>query len=84
MAKTNYSLKVYLFREKLKLTKREEKGIREICVFTVRVYVKFWCQAASACRAPRNDIQLLKDLKKYEKLNKALSKIAMKKFLGHL
>jgi hypothetical protein len=67
MAKAIYSLKVYLFREQFKLTKKEEKGIREICVFTVRVYVKFWFQAASACRAPRND--QLKDLKKYEKLN---------------
>jgi hypothetical protein len=33
MAKAIYSLKVYLFREQIKLTKREEKGIRKICVF---------------------------------------------------
>jgi hypothetical protein len=31
MAKAVYSLNAYLFREQLKLTKREEKGIREIC-----------------------------------------------------
>jgi hypothetical protein len=60
--KTIYSLKVCLFGEKIKFTKREEKGISEICVFTVRVYVKFWFQVASACRAPRNDLQLLKEL----------------------
>jgi hypothetical protein len=63
VAKTIYSLRVYLFREQFKLTKREEEGIREICVFTVRVYVKSWFQAASTCRASRNDLQLLKDLK---------------------
>jgi hypothetical protein len=63
MAKTIYSLKVYLFMEQFKLTKRREKGIHKICVFTVGVYVKFWFQEASACRAPRNDPQLLKVLK---------------------
>jgi hypothetical protein len=39
MTKAIYSLKVYLFMEQFKLTKREEKGICEICVFALRVYV---------------------------------------------
>jgi hypothetical protein len=58
--------------EKFRLTKGEEKGIREIYV------------TALTCRASRNDLQLLKDVKKYGKLSQALSKIVMKKFLGHL
>jgi len=41
-------------------------------------------QAASAIYSPRNDLQLLKDLKKYEEVNVMISKKAMKKFLGHL
>lgn len=84
MAKAIYSLKIYLFGDQFKLIKREEKGIREICIFTVRIYLKYWFQAASGYCAPRNDLQLLKDLRRYEKINQAIAKVALKKFLGHL
>jgi hypothetical protein len=66
MAKAIYSLKLYLFREQFKLTKREEKGIRENCFFAVRVYMKFWFQAASACRALRKDLQWRHGLRKHK------------------
>jgi hypothetical protein len=54
---------------------------RNLC-FCFESLCEFWFQTDSACRDPRNDLQLLKDLKKYEKLNQALSKIAIKEFLG--
>jgi len=41
-------------------------------------------QAASAIYSPINDLQLLKDLKKYEEVNVMISKKAMKKFFSHL
>lgn len=84
MAKSIYSLKIYLFRDQFKLTKKEEKSISEICIFTVMVYVKYWFVSSSACKAPNNDLELLKDLKKFEEINSLQSKLAMKKFLGHL
>jgi len=84
MAKAIYSLKIYLFRGQFKLTKKEYVGICDICIFTVRIYIKYWFQAATAIYSPRNDLQLLKDLKKYEEVNVMISKKAMKKFLGHL
>lgn len=37
-----------------------------------------------ATSAPRNDLELLKNLKEFENMNKALSKKALTKFLGHL
>lgn len=84
MAKSIYSLKIFLFREQFRLTKHEEKGLREICIFTVLIYIKYWFQAPSACSAPRNDLELLKDLKKYEDVNPVIARKAINKVCGHL
>lgn len=84
MAKAIYALKIYLFREQLKLTNREIKGIKDVCIFIVRIYIKYWFQAPCASSAPKNDLQLLKDLVAYEKINYSLAKAAMKKIMGHL
>lgn len=66
------------------MTKKEEKAIREISLFTVVVYIKYWFEAGLAARAPTNDLQLLKDLVEYETFNPNLSRKASKKILGHL
>ncbi|CAH0562819.1 unnamed protein product [Brassicogethes aeneus] len=84
MAKSIYCLKIFMFRDQFKLTKNELKAITEICVFVVTIYVRCWFQAPVATSAPRNDLWLLKNLKKFENINKAMSKKALTKFLGHL
>lgn len=84
MAKAMYCLKIFLFRHQFKITKKEEKGIKDVCIFSVMIYIKYWYQACVASSAPRNDLQLLKDLIKFENINPALSKVALKKVMGHL
>ena len=84
MSKTIYSLKIWLFRQQFKLTKREQKGIADVCLFTVHLYVKAWFQAPSAICGPRIDLQFVKDIDSYKDINSTISGIAMKKFLGHL
>lgn len=84
MAKSIYSLKIWMFKRQFKLTKREEKGLADISLFTVMIYIKTWFQAPNAPSAPRIDLDLLKDLEKYKEHNAAIANIAMKKFLGHL
>lgn len=69
MAKAIYSLKFFLFKEQFKMSKKDEKGIRDIYLFTVRINAKYWYEAQSAPSAPANDLQLLKDLKLYEEIN---------------
>lgn len=34
----------------------------DVCTFTVKVYIKYWFQAASAIYSPRIGLQQLKDL----------------------
>mgnify|MGYP006352973215 FL=1 len=84
MAKSIYSLKIWMLKGQFKLTKREQKGIADICLFTVKLYVTAWYQAPYAPFAPRLDLQLLKDIMEYKALNTAVADVAPKKFLGHL
>lgn len=66
------------------MTNKEEKGIGDICIFTVHLYIKAWFQASSAVSAPRIDLQLVKDIDSYKDINATISSIAMKKFQRHL
>ena len=72
-----------MFREQFRLTKPEEKGLRDICVFTVLLYVRAWFRAPSVSCAPQFDLQLLKDIDHYKSHNSIISAIALKKLLGH-
>ena len=49
-------------RKQFKLTKREEKGMRNLTVFVIGIYIKHWFTAPSAVRAPANDLEFLKKL----------------------
>ncbi|CAL9702276.1 unnamed protein product [Knipowitschia caucasica] len=84
MAKAIYALKIWMFRDQFRLTIREEKGIRDICLFTVRLYITAWYRSPEATSAPRLDLQLLKDLDAYKTQHPEISKIAVKKLQGHL
>ena len=84
MAKAIYALKIWMLRQQFRLTKTEEAGLRDICVFTVLLYVKPWFRAPSASCAPRLDLQLLKDIDNYKSHNSVISAVALKKLLGHL
>ena len=78
MAKVICSLKIWMFRSQFKLTKKEEKGLREVCLFSVVLYLKTWFSAPLAVSAPRNDLQLLQDLYNYRQHNDKISKSTCK------
>lgn len=65
MAKTIYSLKIYLFRNQFKVYKQEEFGVRQVCSFVVKIYIHSWYQAQSACSSSRNYLLLQQNLKEY-------------------
>lgn len=62
MAKVLYAIKLWLFRQQFKLAAREEKGVRDLALFAVRVYLKAWFTAPSAVTAPLSDLQLMNEL----------------------
>ncbi len=84
MSKVIYSLKVWMFRSQFKLTPREENGLRHMCVFAVRVYLKAWMTAPLAASAPYNDMLLLTSLLQYSAIHPAISKATSAKLSNHL
>jgi hypothetical protein len=84
MAKLIYSMKIFMFKKQFKITAKEEKGLTEICWFSVSIYIKHWFSAPSAASAPRNDLCLLKNLNNYKTTNEQLANTVLQKFMNHL
>ena len=77
MAKLIYAYKIFLFRHsEFKLTKRELKGLANLCIFGVQIYVKSWFSSQLSTAAPANDLILLKIL---SSLDTQAAKGALKK-----
>ncbi|CAH0555853.1 unnamed protein product [Brassicogethes aeneus] len=84
MAKAIYSLKMFMFKKQLGIQKVEIDGLRQICIFIIRFYVKPWFNAPNAIKAPNQDLTLLQSLIKYRKINAKISGAATSKLCAHL
>ncbi|KAL4103442.1 hypothetical protein QTP88_018819 [Uroleucon formosanum] len=84
MSKAIYSLKICLFSEQFKLNSKEKNIIYDICIFIVRIYVKYWFSSPVAAFAPSLDLELFKNLILYKKIDPDISNITIKKLSGHL
>lgn len=84
MAKAIYSLKMSVSRDQFKLTAKEEKGLVDICIFIVDVYVSIWFKAPFAHDAPYNDLLLVKKLHEFQTSDTLLSRVELKKLSNHL
>ena len=58
--------------------------LRQFNMFVVRLCLRAWFNCTSAASAPRNDLQLLKDLIAYLTVNNSVAMVAKKVFLGHV
>lgn len=84
MAKAIYCLKIFLFRNVFTLTPQEFKGVRDMCIFIVKIYIKPWYNAPLASLAPSQDLRFLKDLYYYSEVNERISQVTIKTFSRHL
>lgn len=82
MAKALYSLKIYLFRDQFNLSKNEEKGLKDVCIFLIRNFLKLWFGASNATFAPNQDLNFIKNVYFYGDVD--VSKTVLKKFSNHL
>ena len=73
-----------MFRSQFKLTAKEERGLCDLCVFVVRIYLKAWITAPLASSAPNSDLMLLKSLLDYSEIHSVISQAASAKFSKHL
>lgn len=84
MSKVIYSLKIWLFKSQFDLSQKYVNGLRNICVFAIRLYVRAWTNAPLAAAAPQNDLRLLQALVQYETLHPGIAKVASAKMAKHL
>lgn len=84
MAKAIYSLKIYPFRNQFKMTTKELDALRDVCLFIVTTYVQAWCQAPFASKAAKHDLDFLKKIYHYRKIDSKISRVTLQKFKNHL
>jgi hypothetical protein len=68
----------------VQLTPKEERGLKEMYLFSVLVYIQAWMMAPCAAAAPRNDMNLMNALLKYRTINTAISKATTEKLQNHM
>lgn len=66
------------------MRQKELNGLRQICIFIVRFYIKAWFNAPSAIKAPNQDLTAIQDLIKYKKTNAQIADAAITKLCNHL
>ena len=81
MAKVIYTFKVWMFRTQFKLTAREHRGLRELCIFFFGIYVEVWASATIAVKGPD---KLSEDAEAIAELFKDISSATVKKMAGQL
>lgn len=84
MSKAIYSLKIFLFRDQFSLTKTESNGLRDICIFLVKLYIKVWFTSTNAIDAPLQDLTFVQDAIKYLEINPDIAAATLKKISNHL
>lgn len=84
MGKIIYGFKIFLFRDQVNLSETELINLEEFCVFACLIYTKSWIQCCVPSNAPFNDLNLMKSLGRYERINAQIANCAIEKFRGHL
>lgn len=74
MAKGIYCLKIYLFRDQFPVTDSEVKGIKNICLFIINIYIKAWFTAHKPT----------KSLVPYRIIDEEVTEKALSKLINHL
>ena len=64
--------------------KRELSGLHRFNVFVMKVYLKVWFTCPCPISAPRNDLELLRNIEAYKTLDASVSTAALKSFSNHL
>ena len=83
-AKLIYCLKIYLLRWQYPFEDEELQELRHFNLFAMAAYLKDWFQSQSITSAPRKDLEPLKKLEDYRRVNESVSKVVPKTFQYHL
>jgi hypothetical protein len=82
--------KGYLFfknvflQSQLTISDKDKRALQDVSLFIATSYVNPWLGCSLAVKAQNQDLCFLKTLKKYEIIDKLISKAALTKFSQHL
>lgn len=68
-----------MLQSQFKIIAKDKKGLQDVCLFIVTLYVKPWLESTVAIKAPNQDLCFLKALKDDEKVDTIISKAAISK-----
>jgi len=69
---------IYIFRKQFHMTTTQEKGCRDTCIFIIYIYIDRFFRSHVAVEAPYQVILFLQCFIKYKKVDKQISKSALK------
>lgn len=84
MSKGIYCLKIFGFRDEFALSERETNGLRDICIFLVKMYVKAWFGCTNAISTALQDLNFIKKCIKYSETDPSISSAVINKMSNHL
>lgn len=82
MSKAIYALKMFALHKQFKMSSSLLNGIRNVCIFLVRLYVPYWFRTTNAVEAPNRDLQLIKNIACY--IDPKISLPLLHKMRNHL
>lgn len=84
MSKAIYVLKIFLFRKQFQLSASEISGLRDICIFLIKIYIKAWFGCTNAIDAPFQDLLFVQNSIAYKSTDPEVATAIQKKISNHL
>lgn len=84
MGRGIYILKCFLFRYQIDFDRRVRDQLRRFSLFISTIYVKYWNWCPNVFNAPVNDLQFLKELENYRRIDNELANVVINAFSRHL
>lgn len=84
MGKGIYDLKIFLFREQFHMSATQFRGVRDVCIFIIRIYIQVWYGCPNAISAPNQDLNFIKNSITYAQTDQAISQILLQKIGNHM
>lgn len=84
MCRAIYTIKIYLYRHQLDLSDDKLDAVRQLILFVIKAYIKYWFQTTDAIKSTNNDLNMLKDINSLNEIMPAVAKPALGKLKRHL
>lgn len=75
---------MFMFLSQFPLSTKDRQSLRDFCIFVVLLYTKAWTRCSFALEAPKQDLDFIKNVIKFEEVDDQISSAVLRKIRGHL